>query len=81
MKVYINVQFIEEELCRRNRSKGWLAYRVGVSESYLSQWLAGSKTPSPKNRKRIMNSLRGSTVTWDALFILSSRCTGASYGS
>jgi transcriptional regulator with XRE-family HTH domain len=69
VKIIINTEQVEYIIAKRNKDKKWLADRIGVTQSYLSQWLAHRKNPSPTNRQRIMNCLQGRGITWDRLFI------------
>ena len=44
---------IEAWLDGEGRKKSWLASKVGVDRTTLSQWLAGSYRPSEQNRIKV----------------------------
>ena len=69
-KVIINTTEVITIINKRNKSRKWLAEKIGVSPVYLSHWLSHRKNPSPENREKIRNCLNGRGVTWERLFII-----------
>jgi transcriptional regulator with XRE-family HTH domain len=55
-------------MARRNLSQNDLAKQLGVSSGYMSQLLCGSRRPSPRLRRRMLESL--SPLGFDDLFVL-----------
>ncbi len=57
MKVDLKGDTVERYLARRNKSKSWLALRLGISSGYLSQLLDGTRHPSPRMRDKFLEVL------------------------
>ena len=55
-------------LNRRNISQNELAKMSGISSGFLSQLIAGTRSPSPETRRRLMTSLGVSR--FEDLFLL-----------
>jgi hypothetical protein len=68
VKIIINTEQIEYVIARRNKDKKWLASKLHISPALLSHWLKHRKNPSPDNRQKIMNCLRGRGTTWEMIF-------------
>lgn len=71
MKVKLKAQAIRRILARKNLSQNWLAQRLGTSSGYMSQMLAGRRSPSPQMRKQILEALQD--YEFDDLFTLQGR--------
>lgn len=68
MRVYLNTEAIKRKLIRSNLSQGYLAKKIGICTGYMSQLMDGSRHPSAKIRKRLMNIF--SESSFDDLFII-----------
>jgi len=71
MKVKLKAQAIRRILARKNLSQNWLAQRLGTSSGYMSQMLAGRRSPSPQMRRQILEALQD--YEFDDLFTLRGR--------
>ncbi len=58
---------LEKNLIRQNCSKKELAYRMGVSRSYLSAICTGRIQPSPGMRQRFLEHFK---CSFDDLFVI-----------
>ncbi|MBN2239691.1 MAG: helix-turn-helix transcriptional regulator [Dehalococcoidales bacterium] len=65
--VELKREALEEHLIRQNCSRKELAYRIGVSRSYLSAILTGRKNPSPGMRQRFIEYF---SCSFDDLFLI-----------
>lgn len=74
MKVKLRSTTIDAHLARRNKSKSWLALKIGISSGYLSQLMDGTRNPSPKVREQIQRTLPD--LSFDDLFTLSIKQEG-----
>lgn len=66
VRVILKQDIMEETLIRQNCSKKELAYRIGVSRSYLSSICTGRREPSTAMRRRLLEYFVG--YTFDQLF-------------
>jgi transcriptional regulator with XRE-family HTH domain len=64
-KVRINEKVLWDFMLKSNISQRELASRLGISPSYLSQLICGTRYPSPKLRRRLLEELR---LSFDELF-------------
>jgi hypothetical protein len=69
-KVILNTREVLNIINRRNKTRIWLAERMGVSPVQLSHWLKHRKNPSPKNREKFIKALHGKGITWERLFTI-----------
>jgi len=75
VKVSIKRKEFKKILTRENISQNKLAFSLGISSGYMSQLMNSDREPSPKLRKRIMETLpihkwMGISIRykWDDLF-------------
>jgi len=71
LKVKLNAPTIRRYLAKKSRSQNWFARHIGISSGYLSQMLNGTRDPSPRMRRKILDVLAG--YEFDDLFTLGSR--------
>jgi transcriptional regulator with XRE-family HTH domain len=71
MTVTLKGPAIRRILARRHRSQNDLARALGTTSGYVSQLLAGVRTPSPLMRQKILSAL-GEGYRFDDLFLLAS---------
>jgi transcriptional regulator with XRE-family HTH domain len=60
-----------DHMARLNLSQNDLARIVGISPSYLSQLVNGTRCPSPKLRRLLLETLDG--ATFNELFVVERR--------
>ena len=65
--VKLKREALEKNLIRQNCSKKELAYRIGVSRSYLSAICTGRIKPSPGMRQRFLEYFN---CSFDDLFLI-----------
>jgi transcriptional regulator with XRE-family HTH domain len=68
MKVYLKAKVVKERLIRKNKDQNWLAEHLGISPSYISQLMDGSRNPSPDVRQSFLNIFPD--FEFDDLFIV-----------
>jgi transcriptional regulator with XRE-family HTH domain len=68
VKVRLNGDFVALLLARRNMSQNSLAKLLGLSTGYMSQLMNGDRYPSPRLRRRILQTLN--PLSFDDLFIV-----------
>jgi putative transcriptional regulator len=66
VRVLLKRKILEKTLIRQNCSKKELAYRIGVSRSYLSSICTGRREPSAAMRQRLLEYF--TSCTFDQLF-------------
>ncbi len=66
--VKVNTLQVEKEIARRNLSKNMLAIKTGISSSYISQIISGTRYPSPKIREKLQQALQ--PLTFDDIFTI-----------
>jgi transcriptional regulator with XRE-family HTH domain len=71
VKVRVNSKGLWGAVARQNLSQNEMAVRLGISKCYMSQVLSGTRCPSPKLRRRMLEVL--SPLTFDDLFIVEER--------
>jgi len=71
VKVRVNSKSLWDVIARQNLSQNEMAARLGISKSYLSQIVCGTRCPSPKLRRKMLDIL--SPLTFDDLFIVEER--------
>ncbi len=67
VRVGLKREVLEKNLIRQNCSKKELAYRIGVSRSYLSAVCTGRIHPSPGMRQRFLEYFK---CSFDDLFVI-----------
>lgn len=70
MRVRVQPEALWLILARYNMSQNELARELGVSSGYMSQLVCGSRSPSPRLRRRILEHLK--PMTFDDLFVIES---------
>jgi transcriptional regulator with XRE-family HTH domain len=66
--VKVNTVKVEKEIARRNLSKNMLAIKSGISSSYISQIISGTRYPSPRIREKLQEALQ--PLTFDDIFTI-----------
>ncbi len=66
--VKVNTVQVEKEIARRNLSKNMLAIKAGISSSYISQIISGTRYPSPRIREKLQQALQ--PLTFDDIFTI-----------
>ena len=64
---------VRMRLVRRNRRPSWLARRVAVTRGYMSQLMAGTRSPSAPLRDRLQSALE---AEFDDLFFVAQETSG-----
>ena len=67
-KVKLKAHAIRRYLAKKSRSQNWFARHIGISSGYFSQMLNGTRDPSPRMRRKILDILSG--YDFDDLFVL-----------
>lgn len=74
IKIKINTENLKVFLARTNRPLNWLAEKIEVHPSYLSQMLYHKRNPSPDMRKRIIRAVKRTGdwhgATFDNIFVV-----------
>jgi transcriptional regulator with XRE-family HTH domain len=68
IRVKVNIVVVEKEIARRNLSHNMLAIKAGISSSYISQIISGTRYPSPQIREKLQKALQ--PLTFDDIFII-----------
>ena len=68
IRVKINRKAVLKALAKRNMSQHMLAIKAGISYSYISNIMCGSRFPSPEIRERLQKVLQ--PLTFDDIFII-----------
>ena len=71
LKVRVKSEALWNVIARQNISQNELASRLGISSGYMSQLICGTRCPSPKLRRKMLELL--SPLTFDDLFIVEDR--------
>jgi len=69
--IRLNNVAVWDFLTRRNLAQNELARTLGITSGYMAQLISGSRSPSPKLRRTMLEVL--SPLTFDDLFIVSAR--------
>ena len=67
----LNSPAVWDFLTRHNLAQNELAKRLGISSGYMAQLITGSRSPSPRLRRTMLDVLK--PLSFDDLFIVSSR--------
>ena len=71
VSVRINNIVVWEYLMKQNLAQNELAKRLGISSGYMAQLISGSRSPSPKLRRKMLDVL--SPLSFGELFLISER--------
>jgi len=71
VRVKLNATVTWERMALHNFSQNELARRLGITSGYLSQLVNGQRCPSPSLRRRLLESLPGSS--FEDLFVVERR--------
>jgi transcriptional regulator with XRE-family HTH domain len=55
---------IKQVLDAKQKSQNWLAFRLRITSGYMSQLMAGTRSPSARLRTRILERLGGEFDDW-----------------
>jgi len=69
--IRLNNVAVWDFLTRRNLAQNELARTLGITSGYMAQLISGSRSPSPRLRRTMLEAL--SPLTFDDLFIVSTR--------
>ena len=69
--VKVNNVAVWHFLTRKNLAQNELANRLGISSGYMAQLIGGSRSPSPKLRRKMLSVLN--PMSFDNLFLVSDR--------
>lgn len=64
----VNNFAVWEYLTKQNLAQNELAKRLGISSGYMAQLISGSRSPSPKLRRKMLDVL--SPLSFGELFVL-----------
>ncbi len=67
----VNGFVIWEYLTKQNLAQNELAKRLEISSGYMAQLISGSRSPSPKLRRKMLDVL--SPLSFGELFVLSQK--------
>ena len=68
VKVKVNTRCLWDAVARQNLSQNEMAAKLGISKCYMSQVLSGTRCPSPRLRRKMLDVL--SPLIFDDLFII-----------
>jgi transcriptional regulator with XRE-family HTH domain len=68
IKVKVNSKSLWDAVARQNLTQNEMAAKLGISTSYMSQIVSGTRYPSPALRRRMLDVL--SPLDFDDLFII-----------
>ena len=71
VKVKVNSKGLWDAVARQNLSQNEMAVKLCISKSYMSQIVSGTRCPSPRLRRKMLDVL--SPLTFDDLFIVEER--------
>jgi transcriptional regulator with XRE-family HTH domain len=71
LKVRVNSKVLWDAIARQNITQNELASRLGISSGYMSQLVCGTRCPSPRLRRKMLELL--TPLTFDDLFIVEDR--------
>ena len=67
-RVRVNAKTLWGAIARQNMSQNEFAITLGVSSGYMSQLVCGTRSPSPKLRRKMLETL--APLTFDDLFVI-----------
>jgi len=67
----VNSFAVWEYLTKQNLAQNELAKRLGISSGYMAQLINGSRSPSPKLRRKMLDVL--SPLSFEEIFLISNR--------
>ncbi|MCL0057741.1 helix-turn-helix domain-containing protein [Dehalococcoidales bacterium] len=68
LRVRVNSKTLWDAIARQNISQNELARRLGITSGYMSQLVCGTRCPSPRLRRNMLELL--DSLTFDDLFII-----------
>ncbi|GEM_PF-507618 len=71
LRVRVNSKALWDAVARQNISQNELATNLRISSGYMSQLVCGTRGPSPRLRRRMLELLN--PLTFDDLFIVEDR--------
>ena len=67
-RVRVNPRSLWDAIARQNISQNELARRLGITSGYMSQLVCGTRCPSPRLRRRMLEQL--DHLNFDDLFTI-----------
>jgi transcriptional regulator with XRE-family HTH domain len=67
-RVQVNSKSLWDTIARQNISQNELARRLGITSGYMSQLVCGTRCPSPRLRRKMLEHL--DSLSFDDLFIV-----------
>lgn len=67
----VNNAAVWQYLMKENLAQNELARRLGISSGYMAQLISGSRSPSPKLRRKMLDVL--SPLSFEEIFLMSGR--------
>ena len=69
--VVVNNMVVWQHLMKQNLAQNELARKLGISSGYMSQLMCGSRSPSPKLRRKMLDVLN--PLSFEEIFLISNR--------
>ncbi len=79
IRLRVNNVTIWRYVMRENISQNELAKRLGISSGYMAQLISGSRSPSPKLRRKMLGIL--SPLSFEEIFLISLISDGGEQGN
>ena len=73
-RVRLNAAAIWDAIARQNMSQNDLAVKLGISSGYMSQLVCGTRCPSARLRRKMLECLN--PLNFDDLFVIEGRHDG-----
>jgi transcriptional regulator with XRE-family HTH domain len=73
-RVRLNAKALWDAIARENMSQNEFAAKLGISSGYMSQLVCGTRYPSPRLRRRMLESF--GNLTFNDLFVLEDKGDG-----
>ena len=70
MKIFLNSKSVQIILAKKNKTLGWFAEEVNISQTYVTMLFNEEKSPSPEMRDRIQKVFIGHK--WEEIFTICS---------
>ena len=68
MKVSLKPKVLKEKIARRNMTQNCFALELKISSGYMSQLFSGTRNPSPKLRRKILDAPELNEKNFDDIF-------------
>lgn len=68
VKWQLKIAELEFYIAKRYCTKREFSKQIGISPSYLSQWLSELRTPRAEYRKKILEAFPGRGITYETFF-------------